>query len=348
MELPEPEQFASDNYAGMCPEALDYLVKANEGYAGAYGNDLWTRRAADALRAFFETDCEVFFVATGTAANALALASLCRPHESVICHEFAHVETDECGAPEFFSGGSKLLLGQGQGGKLTPDSIRAIATRRSDIHFPKPRVLSLTQPTELGTVYSEAELAAIRGVAETYGLRVHMDGARFANALASLGATPADLAWKQGVDVLCLGGSKNGLGIGEAVVFFDRDLAAGFDYRCKQAGQLISKLRFVAAPWLGVLETGAWLRNARHANQCAAYLESRLRAVEGVDILAPREANAVFVKLPEAAQAGLRRRGWQFYTFIGIGGVRLMCSWATTRERIDRLAADVAAEMAAA
>jgi threonine aldolase len=341
------EQFASDNYAGMCPEALDYLVKANAGSAGAYGRDEWTQRAADALRELFATDCEVFFTATGTAANALALASLCRSYQSVICHEFAHIETDECGAPGFFSGGSKLLLGQGRHGKLTPEAIEALAGKRSDIHFARPGAISLTQPTELGTLYSEDDLSAIQAMAERYRLRIHMDGARFANAVAAMEVKPADITWRKGVDVLCFGGTKNGLGFGEAVLFFDRDLAEGFDHRCKQAGQLISKMRFVAAPWLGFLETGAWLENARHANQCAAYLESRLRDIEGLEIMFPRQANTVFVKLPEPVIRGLREKDWQFYTFIGVGGVRLMCSWKTTPARIDALVKDIEAGMAA-
>lgn len=347
MEPTAIEQFASDNYAGMCPEALAALVEADDGAAAAYGGDPWTQRAADGLRALFETDCEVFFVATGTAANALSLAALCKPQESVICHEFAHIETDECGAPEFFSGGSKLLLCGGADGKLTPESVAAAAGRRSDIHFPKPRALSLTQSTELGTVYSAAELAALRAVASRHGLRIQMDGARFFNAVASLGCRPAELTWRQGVDVLCLGGSKNGLGVGEAVLFFDRALAEGFDYRCKQAGQLVAKMRFVAAPWAGVLESGAWLRNAAHANAQAAYLEQCLRGIEGVETMFPRQANTLFVRLPERVQQGLRARGWRFYTFIGVGGVRLMCSWQTTTARIDALASDLEAEMAA-
>ncbi len=249
MDYPEnAEQFASDNYAGMCPEALESLVRANAGDAGAYGSDDWTQRAADALREIFETDCQVFFVATGTAANSLALASLCRSYQSVICHEFAHIETDECGAPEFFSGGSKLLLGQGPDGKITPASIEALACKRSDIHFPKPGAISLTQSTELGTLYFEDELSAIRATARRHNLKIHMDGARLANAAAALEVKPAELTWKKGVDVLCFGGGKNGIGIGEAILFFDRDLAVGFDYRCKQAGQLVSKMRFMAAP----------------------------------------------------------------------------------------------------
>jgi threonine aldolase len=331
------EQFASDNYSGICPEALDYTLKANLGSAPAYGDDDWTQRATDAFRSLFETDCEVFFVFNGTAANSLALASLCQSYHSVICHETAHIETDECGAPEFASNGSKLLLGKGPNGKLTPDAIEAIVQKRSDIHYPKPKVISLTQATELGTLYRVEELAAIREVAARHDLRIHMDGARFANAVAALDLAPAELTWKAGVDVLCFCGTKNGMAVGEAILFFNKELATDFAYRCKQAGQLASKMRFISAPWLGLLETGAWLHNAQYANRCAASLEQQLRSIAGVEVLFPREANAVFVKLPEAAIAALRAENWLFYTFIGTDSVRLMCSWATTQARIDQL-----------
>lgn len=335
------EQFASDNYSGICPEAMDYTHRANLGSAPAYGNDAWTQRAADRFRELFETDCEVFFVFNGTAANSLSLASLCQSYHSVICHELAHIETDECGAPEFASNGSKLLLGRGEYGKLTPESIAAIATRRTDIHYPKPKVISLTQATELGTLYSLDELAAIRDVADRYNLKIHMDGARFANAIAALQVAPAELTWKAGVDVLCFCGTKNGMAVGEAILFFNRDLAEDFAYRCKQAGQLASKMRFIAAPWLGLLETGAWLTNAQHANACAAYLAEQLTRIEGVQLMFPQQANAVFVSLPVAVIQGLRDRGWLFYTFIGVGGARFICSWNSTRERIDELVQDV-------
>ncbi len=334
------EQFASDNYSGLCPEAIAALLAANEGHVSAYGEDPWTQKAADRLRELFETDCEVFFVFSGTAGNSLALASLCQSYHSVICHELAHIETDECGAPEFFSNGAKLLLGSGANGKLTPDAIAAIVGKRTDVHYPKPKVVSLTQPTEVGTLYSLDELAAIRGVADRYDLRIHMDGARFANAIAALGCTPAEATWRQGVDVLCLGGTKNGLAVGEAVIFFDRELATDFDHRCKQAGQLASKMRFMSAPLLGVLEDGVWLRYARHANESAAYLAERLQQI-GLALMFPQQANGVFVELPTPVIQRLRQQGWQFYTFIGVGGVRFMCSWNTTRDRIDALVTDV-------
>ena len=277
---------------------------ANGGSASAYGEDEWTRRASDAFRNLFETNCEVFFVFNGTAANSLALAALCQSYHSVICSSTAHVETDECGAPEFFSNGSKLLVAPTPDGKLTPEVVRATANSRSDIHFPKPRVVTLTQPTEIGQIYSLDEIEAISATCRELGLKLHMDGARFANACATLGCSPADMTWRAGVDVLCFGGTKNGMAVGDAVIFFDRALAEDFDYRCKQAGQLASKMRFLSAPWVGLLESGAWLRNAQHANACAKRLASKIEGLPGVQLNFPVEANAVFLRA-----TGIRSRG---------------------------------------
>ena len=270
------QQFASDNYSGICPEAWASMEMANRGHAPAYGNDPWTEAAADAFRDLFETDCEVFFAFNGTAANSLALASLCQSYHAVICCQSAHVETDECGAPEFFSNGSKLLVAESHDGKLTPKAIEELATNRRDIHYPKPRAVTISQSTETGRVYTLEELRALSSACAKHGLRLHMDGARFANACASLGCSPAELTWRSGVDVLCFGGTKNGMAIGEAILFFNRELAEDFDYRCKQAGQLASKMRFLAAPWVGMLDSGAWLRNAEHANAGARYLAVNL------------------------------------------------------------------------
>ena len=334
-------QFASDNYAGVCPEAWEAMRRANEGHAPGYGEDAWTARASDLLRELFEIDCQVFFTFNGTAANALTLASMCRSYHSVICHEMSHIETDECGAPEFFSNGTKVLLVGGEEGKVSVDAVRERVMRRTDIHYPKPHVLSLTQATELGTVYSVAELDRISEAARRLRLRVHMDGARFANAVAALGVSPKQITWKAGVDVLCFGGTKNGMAVGDAVVFFDNELAHEFGYRCKQAGQLASKMRFLSAPWVGMLETGAWLRNAVHANRCAALLEEKLAGVPGLVQIARRQANAVFVKMPDALAAALKERGWHFYTFIGAGGARLMCSWDTTEADVEAFVKDV-------
>jgi threonine aldolase len=338
---PEHLQFASDNAAGICPEAWAALEAANVGHAPAYGEDAWTERACDLLRELFEIDCEVFFVYNGTAANSLTLAAMCESYHSIICHQMAHVETDECGGPEFFSNGTKVLLVGGEDGKIDLDGVRHTVERRTDIHYPKPRVLSITQATEMGTVYSAAELDAVSETARRLGLRLHMDGARFANAVAALGVSPKEITWKAGVEVLCFGGTKNGMPVGDAIVFFDRDLAEDFAYRCKQAGQLASKMRFVAAPWVGLLESGAWLEHARHANACAQRLEAGLREVEGVEIVAPAQANAVFAQLPAGVADRLCERGWHFYTFIGAGGARFMCSWETAEEDIAALLRDV-------
>jgi threonine aldolase len=334
------QQFASDNYAGICPSAWSATEAANRGHATAYGDDPWTSRASNAFRALFETECEVFLVFNGTAANSLALAALCQSYHGVICCDSAHVETDECGAPEFFSNGSKLLVAQSSEGKLTPASIRELATKRQDIHYPKPRVVTLTQSTETGRVYTLPELRAISEECKALQLYLHMDGARFANACASLACSPAELSWKSGVDVLCFGGTKNGMAVGDAVLFFDRELAADFDYRCKQAGQLTSKMRFLAAPWVGMLESGAWLTNATHANRCATHFAARVSAIPGIRLAGPVEANAVFLLASEEILDPLRERGWKFYTFIG-GAARFMFSWDTDLARVDALCVDL-------
>ncbi|MDB5818355.1 MAG: ltaE [Rhizobacter sp.] len=341
------QHFASDNYAGVCPEAMHWFMQANSsGHQPGYGEDIWTERSTDMLRELFQTDCDVYFVFNGTAANSLALASLCQSYHSVICTPMAHIETDECGGPEFFSNGSKLLTTEATSpsalrGKLTPDAIEQLVTRRNDIHYPKPKVVSITQSTELGTVYTVEEVRAIAAIAKRRHLTVHMDGARFANAVASLDVHPSEITWRAGVDVLCFGGTKNGLPIGEAVVFFDRALSQDFAYRVKQAGQLASKMRFISAPWVGMLEGDVWLRNARHANAMAQRLHRAIAGVPGVSILNPPEANAVFAVMPPAVVQALYAKGWKFYQFIAGGGCRLMCAWDTTEESVDSFAADL-------
>ncbi|MGA8782419.1 MAG: low specificity L-threonine aldolase [Terracidiphilus sp.] len=334
------QQFASDNYAGICPEAWQAMEAANRGHVSSYGDDPWTEKAANAFRDLFETDCEVYFVFNGTAANSLALASLCQSYHSVICCDQAHVETDECGAPEFFSNGSKLLIATSAAGKMTAESIHELATKRKDIHYPKPRVVTITQATETGRVYSLAELEKIRDACRSHKLSLHMDGARFANACASLGCSPAEMTWKRGVDVLCFGGAKNGMAKGEAVLFFDRALATDFDYRCKQAGQLASKMRFLSAPWVGMLESGAWLRNAEHANVCAQQFAAQVEGIPGVKVAQPVEANAVFLEASNEVFEQIRARGWNFYTFIG-GAARFMFAWDSDPVRIESLASDL-------
>jgi threonine aldolase len=333
--------FASDNTAGIAPEGWAALQEANAEPAPSYGEDRWTRRVCELVREIFETDCEVFFVFNGTAANSLALAQLCRSYHSVFCHEHAHIETDECGGPEFFSGGAKLVAVPGAHGKLDLAQVAAAIAKQRDLHSPKPRVLSITQSTELGTVYTEDELGAVAEFARARSLALHMDGARFANAVATLGCAPKEITWQLGLDVLCLGGTKNGTGGGELVVFFKRELAREFDYRAKQAGQLASKMRFLAAPWAGLLSGGAWLRNAQRANAGAASLATKLRDVLGVEPVFPRQANAVFLRLQSPLVEQLHVRGWHFYKFLEPDVYRLMCSWAASEEMIDAFIADV-------
>ncbi len=334
------KQFTSDNYSGICPEVLRAIDEANAGHAIPYGEDEWTQRAADGLREAFETDCEVFFVFNGTAANSLAISHCCQSYHSVICASCGHIETDECGAPEFFSNGAKLLHVESFGGKLDLLAAEDAITRRNDIHYPRPRVLSITQSTECGTVYTGGELEMIRELASRHGMRIHMDGARFANAVVSLGVSPKDLTWGAGVDVLCLGNTKNGAAAGEAVIFFDKALAAEFDYRCKQAGQLASKMRFLSAPLCGLLKDGAWLRNAGHANDMAARLRSALKDAGIDDFVFPTEANAVFFRMDRAVADSMREKGWRIYDFIG-GAYRLMCAWDTSPEDIEDIAGDL-------
>jgi threonine aldolase len=335
-------QFASDNYAGICPEAFAAMAEANQGHEVSYGDDTWTAKASNLIRDVFETNCEVFFVFNGTSANSLSLASLCQSYHSVLCHELAHVETAECGAPEFFANGTKVLLLPGADGKVEPKAIERAVHRRTDIHYPKPHVLSLTQATELGTVYSLEELRAVTQVARRCHLRVHMDGARFANAVVALGVTPKEITWESSVDVLCFGGSKNGIALGEAVVFFNTELAREFDYRCKQGGQLASKMRFLSAPWVGMLQDGAWLRHAKHSNAMARRLEAAIRPLPHVEIAYPVQTNTVFARLPEAVTQGMYQRGWKYYTHVSPDSARLMSSWDTTAEDVDAFAADLA------
>jgi threonine aldolase len=341
---------ASDNAAGICPEAWSALAAANPGHAPSYGADPWSARAKLRFNAVFETECAVFFVFNGTAANALALAACCRSYHSLLCHETAHADVDECGAPEFFTGGSKVVAVGGAGGKLSPGAVAAVLDRATSVHQPKPGALSLTQSTEWGTVYTPAEVRALADLARSHGMAVHMDGARLANAAAGLqarGFAPADFTWRAGVDVLSFGGTKNGMLSTEAVVFFNQELAADFEYRVKQGAQLASKLRFAAAQWEALLTDGAWLRHAAHANARARQLADAVREVPGVRLILEPEVNSVFLDLSPAVHAALAARGWYFWRFfypsIDEHGYRLMCAWDTTEQQIAAFATDLRA-----
>ncbi len=339
MPRPDRFQFASDNTAGICPEAWAALMAANEEAVVSYGDDRWTMQVRERVREIFETDCETFIVFNGTAANALALAHLARSFHSVICHERSHIETDECGAPEFFSGGAKLLRVGGENGKLDLTEAAEVMGRHRDVHSTKVSALSLTQATEVGTVYSPNELEAVAAFAREHKLRLHMDGARFANAVAALDCAAKEITWQRGVDVLSFGGTKNGTAAGELVVFFDRELAREFDFRAKQGAQLASKMRFLAAPWAGLLADEVWLKNARHANRMAARLETELVAA-GARLAFPREASALFLHLPNDVAQRMEKRGWHFYKMIEPDIYRLMCSWSVREQDIADFIAD--------
>ena len=337
----ERHEFSSDNVAPICPEAWAALQEANAHFAPSYGEDRWTARVCDRVREIFETNCDVYFVLTGTAANALALAQLCKSFQSVICHQHAHLQTDECGAPEFFTGGSKLLLVRGADGKIDIDQVEALLARHNELHSHKPGAISISQATEFGTVYTSDQIAAIGDLARTHRLFLHMDGARFANAIASLNCAPKAITWEAGVDVLCFGGTKNGAAAGELVIFFDKEISREFDYRTKQAGHLGSKMRFLAAPWLGLLTGDVWRRNAQHANDAARRLADRLEKEAGIQSVFPVEANAMFGSMRERLAKELQARGWRFYKFIEPDVYRLMCSWATTERDISDFVGDV-------
>ena len=337
-------QFGSDNWAGAAPEIMAAVAAANDGDAPAYGADRWT---ADATRLFaetFERDVAVFFVGTGGAANGLALSTLSPPYGSIVCHEAAHVQMDECAGPEFFTGGAKLIAAPGPNGKLTPESLSATlgAYPHRPPHGSPFAALTLTQATEYGTVYAEGEIAALCALARDRGLAVHMDGARFANAVAALGASPADLTWRAGVDVLSFGGTKNGCLGAEAVIFSDPDKAADFAFRRKRAGHLFSKTRFLAAQFVAYLEDNLWLRLADHANRMAAELSAQLADIEGCRVWTPTEVNEVFVSFPEPVEKRLLAAGAAFFPWVTPGDPaagrmrRLICSFATTPDDVAR------------
>ena len=337
----ERHEFASDNTAPICPEAWAALQEANTDYAAAYGEDRWTAHACDRIREIFETDCDVYFVFTGTGANSLALAQMCQSFRSIICHQSAHIQTDECGGPEFFTGGSKLVLVGGGNGKIDIEQTKALLMRQNDLHSHKPGAISIAQATEFGTVYTLGEVAAITELARSNGLLVHMDGARFANAVASLNCAPKTITWEAGIDVLCFGATKNGTAAGELVIFFNKEISREFDYRVKQAGQLALKIRSLAAPCLGVFAGGTWLRNARHSNYAAHQLAQNLQRKANTDVVFPVEANAVFARMDDQLVRCLQARGWRFYKFIEPDVYRLMCSWATTESDIGNFIRDV-------
>ena len=332
--------FASDNCAGVAPQIMDALLRANDGNAPGYGNDALSARLTARIREVFEApEAEVALVTTGTAANALSLAVLCPPWATVFCHEAAHINRDECGAPEFFTHGAKLCAVGGDHGSLTPEALRAaiLGTGNAGVHGVQRGAVSLTNVTEAGTVYSAAETAALCAVAREFTLPVHLDGARFANAVAASAARPADLTWRAGVDLLSLGGTKNGCMGVEAVILFDPSRAWEFQLRRKRGGHLVSKHRYLAAQLDAWLEDGLWLDLAHHANRMAARLAEGLAAKPGITQRHPVEANIMFPTWPAGTHNRLQAAGAVYYPedTPGTEGARLVTSWATTGKEID-------------
>ena len=339
--------FASDNTAPVCPEIMQALARANDGSVPSYGADPLTAELTARLREVFECPgLAAYPVATGTAANALALATLVRPYGAVLCYEEAHIATDECGAPEFYMGGAKLVTLPAPDGRITPAQVEAAMARAADggVHHVLPEAASITQSTEWGTVYDPGQVAALARTCRTRGLRLHMDGARFANAVAHLGCTPAELTWRAGVDVLSFGATKNGALAAEAVLFFDPALAAGFERRRKRAGQLWSKLRYLSAQLTAYLDGGLWLRHAAHANAMATRLATGLATLPDVRLLQDVQANEVFAAMPERLVASLEAEGARFYRWIEVAGearpvIRLVTSFQTDAEEVARFLA---------
>ena len=342
--------FASDNVYGVHPRILAALGDVNGGTAPSYGGDDFTRRSEERLKEIFGCDLRAFLVTSGTAANGLALSAITPGFGAIICHAEAHIAVDECNSPEFFTGGAKILGLAAPGGKIAPAQVeRTLKGFIRGEHDPKPKGVSLTNATELGTVYSPAEVKAFSSLIRPRGMKLHMDGARFANAVAGLGCTPADLTWKAGVDVLSFGATKNGAMMLEAVIFFDLELAEDFAYRRMRGGQLLSKSRYLGAQMMAYLENDLWLQNARRANALARRLAEGFAAIRTIRIPNPVEANEVFAIMPRSLFERLQAEGARFYDWMpdslgdGIAPdevfARFVLSFATPEEEINSLLA---------
>ena len=339
--------FRSDNVGGVAPELLEAIHAAAQGTAAPYGDDDWTARMVERLSVVFERKVRAFPVSSGTGANAVSLSVLSNGFGSIYCHESSHIEVHEAGAPEFYTG-AKLVLLEGHDYKISASALDAALQDAGigDTTRVLPFAVSLTQPTDWGTVYTLEEIAAVAAVARRYGLRLHMDGARFANAIAMLGCSPADMTWRSGVDILSLGTTKNGAINAEAVVTFDDTLASELPYRMKRGGLVLSKARFVSAQIERYLADDLWLARARHANSMAQRLAAALKGVPGVVLDVPVHVNMVFVTLPEPAILDLERRGYLFYR-LG-REIRLVCRPDQSVECLDALVASIAAAMRSA
>ncbi len=328
--------FRSDNVCGAHPKILEALVAANRGSVGSYGDDPWSARVEARLAEIFERDLKVFPVATGTAANVVGLSCFVPPWGAVYCHPEAHINVDECGAPEFFTGGAKLVTVPGPAGKIDAAGVEAAIHGEGFVHSVQPAAISITQASECGTLYDLAEIEALAASARRHRMALHMDGARFANALVALGCTPAEMTWKAGVDVLSFGATKNGCLAAEAIVLFQPEKAEELAFRRKRGGHLFSKMRLISAQLEAYLADDLWLANARQANGMAARLAAGLTA-RGAELLHPVQANELFVRLPTAAAERLLGQGYAFYDWeaLGPGAYRLVTAFATSAEQVD-------------
>jgi threonine aldolase len=331
-------RFFSDNAAPAHPAVMEAIIASNR-LDTAYDGDEWSRKLDGVFSDLFEREVRALWVSTGTAANCLALAALCPPYGGIICHRDAHIEVDEAGAPGFFADGAKLMLVDGPGAKVTPETVEAAVGRvRKDVHQVQPRVLSITNATEYGLTYSAEEVAALGEVAKRHGLAFHMDGARFANAIVSTGSAPADMTWRAGIDAMSFGFVKNGGLNAECIVLFRTELAEEIAIRRKRAGHLSSKGRMLAAQILALLKDGIWLDNARAANAAATAIGN----AAGDRLVYPVEANEIFIRADAEEAEALRKEGFDFYDW-GPGEIRLVTSWDQSGEPVERLAAAIAA-----
>ena len=335
--------FTSDNVTGACPEVMDALIKANSGFAPSYGNDKWSLNLKNKFSEIFETNVTIFPATSGTASNSLALSALSPVFGKIYCHELSHINTDECGAPEFFTGGAKLIPIRGENGKITKKEFSESIRGTGNVHLPQPAVVSMTQSCEAGTVYQLDEISSISEIAHSHGLKVHMDGARFSNAVASLNVSPAEMTWKSGIDVLSFGGTKNGCIAAEAIVFFKPELVENFPYLHKRSGHLISKMRFISAQLEAYLSNDVWLRNARHANSMASLLNKGLAAFPDINLVHPTQSNEVFVNLPNSIVKYLNNEGYDVnHDELDGKAARFVAAWNTESNDIDKLLKTIA------
>ena len=334
----ERVKFASDNVAGACPEVLDAIIKANDGDSTPYGNDQISTELQDKFSEIFEKDVIVFPTASGTAANALALATMTPSFGNVYCHKLSHINTDECGAPEFYTGGGKLVTLNGVKGKITAEELDQAISGKGIVHHTQPSSVSITQVCETGEVYQLDEIKKISEVTHKHNLSIHMDGARFANALVSLNVTPAEMTWKSGIDVLSFGATKNGCIAAEAIIFFKKDLVGNVAFLMKRAGHLLSKMRFVSAQLDAYISNDVWLRNAKHANKMGKKLSDGLKDHSDINLAYPTEANEVFATFPRNKIDHLNSEGYKINEDEWDGkAVRLVAAWNTQDADVDHL-----------